>query len=532
MNSTHAPAGLAISMSSTEQTERSNLNYVFQPRSMAVVGLSPDPHGTWLNQVYLHAPTNAGFKGPIYPVNLKGGYIGKLRVYTSLRDIPGPVDYVISCVPAQHTQGLLEDCVAVGVKVVQLYTAGFSETGQGEGIELQRKLLDIAQRGRIRLIGPNCMGVYCPNTGMSFSADFPKEPGNVGLLCQSGGNATYLIRSGAVRGMRFSKAISYGNACDINECDILEYLANDPDTEVIAAYIEGASDGRRLLDVLKRVASIKPVVVYKGGYTEAGARGAASHTGAMAGSHAIWDGLIRQTGAVRVGSVEEMADTLVALLRVKPPRGVNTCVVGVGGGASVLATDEFEKAGLRLPPIPEPLQKEMQQIIPPAGGMLNNPIDAFPLVGVMLRRQAAVQGLMPGAERGDKGWGDFINLIEGWKDIDLVVFHFAFDIPPIPVDNWVAATIEPSLAAISKCRLPSAVVFHSGVTDASWQASRRMQQTCLRQGIPFFLSLKGAALSLRNLVEMNRSHNDVLNRVHERCCWSGLVCHFESPAEG
>ena len=492
-------------MSVSERAARSNLEYVFSPRSMAVVGLSPDPHGTWLNQVYLQAPLNAGFKGPVYPVNLKGGYIGKLRVYASLRDVPGPVDYVISCVPAQHTPDLLEDCRAAGVKVVQLYTAGFSETGQGEGIELQKRLLEIARRGHMRLIGPNCMGVYCPRSGMSFSLDFPREPGNVGLLCQSGGNAIYLIRSGAVRGLRFSKAISYGNACDLNESDILEYLADDPETKVIAAYLEGTTDGRRLPDVLAKAALAKPVVIYKGGYTEAGSRAAASHTGAMAGSHAVWDGVIRQAGAIRVNSIEEMADTLMALLRMKPLGGLNTCVVGVGGGASVLASDELEKAGLKLPPIPVSIQKRMQQIIPPAGGMLRNPIDAFPLTGLILRRQAAGASQPASVARGDNGWGDFIGLIEEWQDIDLVVFQFAFDIPPIPVDNWVAATIEPTLAAVKMCRLPSVVVFHSVVTDASWHASRRMQAICLAEGIPFFLSLRGAAQSISRLVEVGKT---------------------------
>ncbi len=503
-------------MSVSERTARSNLECVFHPRSMAVVGLSPDPHGTWLNQVYLQAPLNAGFKGSVYPVNLKGGYIGKLRVYASLRDVPEPVDYVISCVPARHTPALLEDCRAVGVKVVQLYTAGFSETGQGEGIELQNQLLEIARRGHLRLIGPNCMGVYCPSSGMSFSLDFPREPGNIGLLCQSGGNTIYLIRSGALRGLRFSKGISYGNACDINECDILEYLADDPETKVMAAYIEGATDGRRFVEVLTKASSTKPVVVYKGGYTEAGARATASHTGVMAGRHAVWDGAIRQAGVIRVNSIEEMADTLTALLRVKPPGGLNTCVVGVGGGASVLASDELEKVGLKLPPIPASIQERMQQIVPPAGGMLRNPIDAFPLTGLILRRQAAGAGQPASVARGDKGWGDFISLIEEWQDIDLVVFQFAFDIPPIPAGNWVAATIEPALAAVKMCRLPSVVVFHSVVTDASWQASRRMQEICLAEGIPFFLSLRGAAQSICSLVGMNRNRRDTLAGLHEK----------------
>jgi acyl-CoA synthetase (NDP forming) len=480
---------------------RSDLEYAFHPRSMAVVGLSPDPHGTWLNQVYLQAPLDAGFKGQIYPVNLKGGHIGKHRVYPSLRDVPGPVDYVVSCVPAQHTPGLLEDCRAAGVKAVQLYTAGFSETGQGEGVDLQNRLLDIARKGRMRLIGPNCMGVYCPNSGMSFSLDFPREPGNVGFLCQSGGNAIYLIRSAAARGLRFSKGISFGNACDVNECDILEYLADDPATQVVAAYIEGTSDGRRLAEVLAKTAWAKPMVIYKGGHAEAGRRAAASHTGAMAGSQAVWEGVIRQSGAIQADSVENMVDMLVALLQVKRPRGLNACVVGVGGGASVIATDELEQAGLSLPPIPASMQERLQQIVPPAGGMLRNPIDAFPLTRLILYRKAAGVGASASVAKGDSGWGDFISLIEEWPDIDLVVFQFAFDIPPIPVGDWVGATIEPTLAAAKMCRLPSVVVFHSISTDASWQASRRMQEICLTEGIPFFLSLRGAAQSIRRVVQ-------------------------------
>ena len=489
----------------SDSPRRSSLEYLYHPRSMAVVGLSPDPHGTFLNQVYLQAPLNAGFKGPVYPVNLKGGHIGKLRVYPGLKDVPRPLDYVVSCVPAQHTPALVEDCLAAGVKVVQLYTAGFAETGHGEGIELQEQLLKTARKGHMRLIGPNCMGVYCPNWGMSFSLDFPKEPGNIGFLCQSGGNAIYLIRSGASRGLRFSKGISFGNACDVNECDILEYLADDPETEVIAAYIEGTSDGRRFADVLAKAALAKPVVIYKGGYTEAGSRAAASHTGAMAGTQATWDAVIRQAGAIQANSVEEMVDMLVALVQTRRPGGLNTCVVGVGGGASVLATDELEKAGLKLPPIPASIQERMQRIIPPAGGMLRNPIDAFPLTRLILYRKAAGDSQSVSVARGDNGWGDLIDLIEGWPGIDLVVFHFAFDIPPIPAGNWVAATIEPTLAAVKMCRLPSLVVFHSIVTDASWQASRRMQEICLAEGIPFFLSLRGAAQSMSRIVQAGKT---------------------------
>jgi len=172
-------------------------------------------------------------------------------------------------------------------------------------------------------------------------------------------------------------------------------------------------------------------------------------------------------------------------------------------GASVLATDELEKAGLRLPPLPANLRERLQEIVPPTGGMLGNPMDAFPLTGLILRRQAA-GGAIPPAARGDGAWGDFVGLLDEWSGIDLVVFQFAFDIPPIPADSWVAATIEPALAAVGLCRRPAAVVFHSVVTDASWHASRRMQEICLAQGTGFFLSLNGAARAISRVVECGR----------------------------
>ena len=493
------------------------MDYVFHPRSMAVAGLSPDPHGTWLNQVYFDSPLKMGFKGPLYPINPKGGRIGSFQVYPSLKDVPGPVDHVVSCIPARHTPKLLEDCRDIGVKVVQLYTAGFAETGEPEGIELQKRLVEIARSGGIRIIGPNCMGIYCPESGMSFSMDFPRESGSVGLICQSGGNTIYIIRSAAVRGLRFSKAISYGNACDINECDLLEYMADDPETKVIAAYIEGATDGQRLVKALSRAAAVKPVVIFKGGYTEGGGRATASHTGSLAGADLVWDGLLKQMGAIRVYSVEEMTDVLVALLHMRPPLGFNLCAVGIGGGSSVLATDEMERAGLRLPAIPAETGNRMRELIPLAGGMLSNPIDAFPLVGLVLSRlpggrpASSEQGIpVATVALGDRGWGDFLKTIEDWQGIDLALFHFAFDIPPIPIGDWVAVTIEPTLAAVRECKLPVAVVLHSVVTEDSWHTSLKIQQICLGEGIPFFLTLRGAAQAIRKLIEFNRAYPEKL----------------------
>ena len=174
----------------------------------------------------------------------------------------------------------------------------------------------IARQGNMRVIGPNCLGLFYPAGRIGLSPDLPMEPGPVGFLCQSGGNVTFMARHAASRGLRFSKIVSYGNACDIDECDLLDYFASDPETKVIAAYIEGTHDGGRLLPVLRRAAAAKPVVVFKGGFSPDGERAASSHTGSLAGADAVWDGLLRQVGAVRVFSIEEMVDMLVALLRV------------------------------------------------------------------------------------------------------------------------------------------------------------------------------------------------------------------------
>ncbi|MFC2000516.1 CoA-binding protein [Chloroflexota bacterium] len=475
------------------------LDYIFHPRSIAVVGLSTEPAKAWLSDCYITPMVNMGFKGPLYVINSKGGEIAGFSVYKRLQDVPGPVDHLVSCIPAEFTADLLEECVAKGVKVIQFYTAGFAETGLKEDLQLQAKLLDIARRGGLRLIGPNCMGIYCPQSGVGFCPDFPAETGPIGLLCQSGGNTGYIVRSVAARGLRFSKVVSYGNACDINECDLLEYMADDPETTVIAVYIEGTRDGRRLLDSLARAASAKPVVILKGGHTPGGSRATASHTGSLAGVDAVWDGLLAQAGAIRVHSVEAMADVLVAILGMRVPRGINTCVVGLGGGANVLATDDCEQAGLRLPPIPPGIADRVETLIPRAGGMLTNPLDAFPMVG------------------SPEGWRKLVPILDDWSELDLVIFHYAFGGPPVPASH---ATIEPALrpmlSAAKTSRLPVAVVLHSTPNNDSWQASLKVQEMVLETELPLFTSMGGAAHAIRRVTEFNSANPGRLPRLQSQ----------------
>ena len=248
----------------------SSLDRLFMPRNVAIVGASPKDGPRVQGNNYIRGSINQGFKGKIYPVHPSGENILGFQSYKSVRDIPGEVDLVIFSVPVKAVIQVMEDCVAKGVKFVHLYTAGFSETGIEEYVEIEKRMLEIAQKGGVRILGPNCMGVYCPGTGLTFGSDFPTTSGPVGFLSQSGGNSIYTIRAGDAQGVHFSKVISYGNAADLNECDFLEYFTSDPETEVITAYIEGVKDGPRFFRTLQQAAQTKPVIILKGGLSEAG----------------------------------------------------------------------------------------------------------------------------------------------------------------------------------------------------------------------------------------------------------------------
>ena len=357
-----------------KNTHQHNLDFLFHPNSLALAGITTAETWHW-TRTFLEGLLEIGFDRPLYLVNPKGGEIKGHKVYTSLKNVPGNIDYVIGLVNAQVAPKLVEECAEKGVRAIHFCTAGFSETGEEQRVKLESELVEVARRKGIRIIGPNCMGIYCPQSRLSFSPAFPKESGPVGVISQSGGNSIYLVRQAALRGVRFSKVISYGNACDINENDLLEYLANDADTKIIALYIEGIKDGRRFRRTLEKATKEKTVILLKGGATEGGARAAAGHTASLAGSRATWDALCKQLGIISVSSIEEMIDVLVTLLFLPLPRGRNALLFGAGGGASVLIADEFENRGLRVPPIPPEIVAQIREFTPIAGNILRNPVD-------------------------------------------------------------------------------------------------------------------------------------------------------------
>jgi len=355
------------------------LEAIFHPRAIAVVGASANRDSPGYD--YVLSLVEYGFRGAIYPINPRLEELLGHRAYPSLEAVPGPVDYVVSCVPNTAVLPLVEECGRKGVKALQLFTARFSETGREEGRRLERELLARAREAGVRIIGPNCMGLHHPREGITFRPDMMGPPGPIGFLSQSGNLLFEINYQGRVRGLHFSKAISYGNGLDLDESDFLRYFARDPETRAIGAYIEGVKDGRRFLAALREAAEAKPTVVLKGGRTRSGGRTAASHTAALAGAYTVWEAAVRQAGAVPVRSTEELMDLLIAFSRLPPARGRRIGVVGGGGGRSVLAADRCEEEGLETPPLTPAIEEHIAKKAPALAGWVTNPVDQSILAG-------------------------------------------------------------------------------------------------------------------------------------------------------
>jgi acyl-CoA synthetase (NDP forming) len=353
---------------------------------------------------YVRSLIEFGFRGPVYPINPRASEIAGLRAYPSLSATPDEVEYVISCVPAGAVLGLIDESRAKGVRTLHLFTGRFGETGNAEAAALEREVKRRAADAGIRLIGPNCMGVYDAAGGMAFRPDLPREAGDVAFLSQSGNNSVELMLHGAARGLRFSKVVSYGNAVDLTEADFLEYLATDADTRVVGAYIEGTSDGRRLFEALRRCAAAKPVVILKGGRTGAGSRTAASHTAALAGRRQVWSAALRQAGAVEVDTFDELIDMLVAFAFLRGDAGVGegaaaaVGVVGGGGGRAVQSADVCEEAGLRVPKLPEGIRAMLREKAPDLADWVDNPVDQSILAGSAVSGARVLEMMLESAE--------------------------------------------------------------------------------------------------------------------------------------
>jgi len=350
---------------------------IFYPKSIAVVGVSAT--SIKAGSLWVIDLRSAGFPGIIHPVGSSGGRIADHEIFPNLRLIPGEVDYVIVSVPRQSALELLDDCAAKSVKAVHFFTAGFSETDTQQGRELEEQMLEKARQGNVRIIGPNCIGVYCPEHKIPFLMGILGESGSVGFVSQSGGVAAKLVTIGIARHINYSKGVSFGNGIDLDASDFLQYLAADPKTKVIGAYLEGTRDGTRLFNTMRKVAEVKPLVVWKGGRTEAGAQAAMSHTGSLASSAAIWSAMLKQAGVVEVHSLEELTDTLLIFQQLGHGQGTRAAIIGGladgGGGNSVAAGDACMENGLKIPPLSFETKQELTDLLGEVGSILRNPVD-------------------------------------------------------------------------------------------------------------------------------------------------------------
>lgn len=352
-------------------TERNQLDHVFFPRNVAVIGASP-------TEFYVKAMMLSNMRDRLYMVNPNYNEVEGRKCYASVLDIEGPVDYAILNLPARFVLKAVEDCISKGVKVVHSYTAGFGETGLEEGIRLEKELAALV-KGRIRLVGPNCMGIYCPKSGLSFNSDATNEPGHIGVISQSGSFAQAFVYAGRTRNVKISKMVSYGNAVDLDCPDYLEYMADDPDTNMIALYIEGISDGRRLLQALRYAAQKKPVFALKGGVTSLGGRVANSHTGALAGSGETWATVFKQSGVVQVNDINDLINISESLNDSPLPGGRGVSIITYSGGFSVVQSDMCAKAGLDVPKFSPTAVKRLMEFMPTSGTQLGNPLDSWHL---------------------------------------------------------------------------------------------------------------------------------------------------------
>ncbi len=357
---------------------RKAIETMTHPRSIAVVGAARTTMGTYPGM--FACIRNFGFAGKLYPINPKADEIDGIKAYPSLCDLPEPVDLVIISVPGPVVPDALKDCIASGNRNIHIFSSGFRETGEPEGIRLQEEIEKIAAEGNLHVVGPNCMGFYVPESRLMTWRDAARQSGPLAFISQSGGHAQDFTCYGSARlGLYFSKVISYGNALTLDSPDFLDYLGRDEKTKIIAMYMEGVKDGRRLLDMAARINPHKPIIMFKGGMTESGARAVASHTGALAGGEKIWKAFFRQTGIVPAESLEQMAEIALALQNLDPWTGKNVVVMGTGGGIGVAAADGCAKAGLFLPALSRDVMTRLREYIPPAGTMIRNPIDAHVL---------------------------------------------------------------------------------------------------------------------------------------------------------
>jgi len=346
-------------------------HHLFSPSSVAVIGAS-NTVGSWGNNAVKGLLNTGGRR--IYPVNPNAAEILGIKAYPSVLDIPDSIELAVIVVTAQLAPRVLRECVTKGVKTAVIISSGFAETGE-EGRKLEAELTEIARQGGLRFIGPNSMGHADTGSQLSTFGQAGEMPrGPVAVLSQSGNMCLKIVRSLAETGVAFSKYVSTGNEADLYMEDYLEYLAEDDNTKIIAAYIEGLRDGRRFLTLARKITARKPFIAVKVGGTKESAKAVRSHTGALAGEDAVYTAAFKQTGVIRVEDDDELGDMVLALLNGPLPRSNRVGILSIGGGPGALTAEACEREGLRIGTLEESTLQKLDKYLPPRWPR-RNPVD-------------------------------------------------------------------------------------------------------------------------------------------------------------
>lgn len=341
-----------------------SLDLVFNPRTVALIGASENEFKS--GGMFLSSLIECGLKSELFLVNPRGGEIRGLKAYPNVLDVSKEIDLAIIAVPAPATRKVVEDCSKKGVKFIVVHAAGFGEMGS-EGKEIEEKMVQVARKGGSRIIGPNCMGIYCQKTGLHtvvpYIGGLIKESGDVALIAQSGWVCEHVMLMGYEREVRFSKVASIGNQSDLEFIHFLEYLGSDCKTNIISAYIEGVKKGRDPIDVAKKISRKKPIVIWKAGSTEAGTKAITSHTGSLAGDHKIHETAFKQAGIVTVQGAEELLDISIAFKSPHLPKGNKVGIIVGARARGSRCRRRLRNFWPRVPNLPERTQMELRNLL-------------------------------------------------------------------------------------------------------------------------------------------------------------------------
>ncbi|HUV78120.1 MAG TPA: acetate--CoA ligase family protein [Desulfobacterales bacterium] len=355
-----------------------DIECIISPKSIAVVGATNRPGSVGL--ATFKNLLQAGYQGILYPVNPKSKSIQGVKAYPSLTDVPDNVDLAVIVVPAEIVPSVVKEAIQKQVKGCVVITAGFKEVG-GQGAELEKQLQALVKENGTRLVGPNCLGVINTNQAVCMNASFARimpKPGNIAFISQSGALCTAVLDVAAGRNIGFSKFVSFGNKADVNEIDLLRYLKDDPDTDVILMYIEDITDGREFIEVTRDITlnTGKPILAVKSGRSQEGARAAASHTGSLAGSDNTYDAIFLQGGIQRVEGVNELFNYAQAFSEQPLPKGNRVAIITNAGGPGIMATDAAIRHGLSLAVFSEATRARLLEHLP-ATASIRNPVDVI-----------------------------------------------------------------------------------------------------------------------------------------------------------